>query len=64
MMLNPRHDRRVNAEIKLQDTLTDIIEKYDLSFGEIFVIISKIMTNWAHHLQKAEDEAGNVHNKR
>lgn len=63
-MLNARHVERVEAEAKLQGALVDVIQKFNLSFGEILVIMSKLISNWAYHLQKEEDDIGLVHTKR
>ena len=55
MELNPRHQVRVKAKVEVSKSVVEIIGKYDLQYGEIFVILSELMQNWAYNLQKDED---------
>jgi len=67
MELNPRHKIRVLASVELSTSLLNIIQKYDLDYGEIFVMLSKIIQNWSYHLQKDQDKnhekSMGIHNK-
>ncbi|KKL20605.1 hypothetical protein LCGC14_2453790 [marine sediment metagenome] len=56
MKLHPRHELRQKAEVEAQLKLLGIIKKYDLSYGEIFTILAKLMSNWARYLKKDEDK--------
>lgn len=55
MELHPRHQTRNKAGIELSKSLLNIIQEYDLSYGEIMVIISEIFSDWAHYLRKDEE---------
>lgn len=60
--LNPRHKLRNMAYIDASKALLRVIERHDLSFGEIFVILSELMKHWAYILRKGEDVEG-IHNE-
>ena len=58
MMLHPRHKIRVKAHVKFKEALINIIQEFDLTYGEIFYLLSKEMLNWAEYMKKDEDEEG------
>jgi hypothetical protein len=42
------------AEHEVGDTLRNAIDKHKLTFGEIFSILSSLMSNWAKYNIRAE----------
>ena len=56
MKLHPRHEKRVLAEIEHSTALLDIIQKYELTYGETFTMLSTSITRWANYLKKDEDK--------
>jgi len=55
-MLHPRHEIRVKAEVDHMEALIKIIKEYDLTYGEIFTILSSSITRWAGYLKIDEDK--------
>jgi len=56
MEVHPRMKTRNLAEIDHSKALLEIILKYELTYGEIFTILSSAMTRWAGYLKVDEDE--------
>ena len=53
--LHPRHKTRVLAEVDHSKDLLKTIQKYDLTYGEIFTMLSKSILSWAGYLKQDED---------
>ena len=56
MEVNPRMVIRNKAELEHQSALLEVIQKYDLTYGEIFSILSASIRNWAIYLKRDEQK--------
>lgn len=54
--LHPRHEKRVLAEVETSRALLKIEKDYDLTYGELFVIITNILNRWSHQLRSLDDK--------
>lgn len=54
--LHPRHEIRIYAEVDHSKALLEVIQKYDLTYGEIFTILSTSITRWSKYLKRDEDK--------
>lgn len=56
MEVHPRMEIRQLAEAEYAKSLLQIIKKYDLTYGEIFTMLSDAMIRWARYLKNSEDK--------
>lgn len=56
MEVHPRIEIRALAEVEHSKALLKVIQKYDLTYGEIFTMLSSSMTQWAKYLKSDEDK--------
>jgi len=56
MELNPRHEKRVLAGVDLSNALLNIIQKYNLSYGETISILAERIQTWSTYLKRTEDK--------
>lgn len=56
MNVHHRMEIRQLAEIDHSKALLEIIQKHELTYGEIFTILSSSITRWAGYLKKDEDK--------
>lgn len=56
MEVHPRMEIRALAEVKHSRALLEVIQKYDLTYGEIFTMLSSSITQWAKYLKSDEDK--------
>ena len=52
--MNNRHGIVRKAGVEVSNALLDAIKKYDLSYGEVFGILSEGISIWAGYLRKDE----------
>ena len=52
--MNDRHGIVRKAGVEVSNALLDAIKKYDLSYGEVFSILSEDIRRWAGYLRKDE----------
>lgn len=55
-MVHNRMEIRKKAEIEYDKTLLEVIRKYDLTYGEIFSMLSDSLLRWANYLKLDEDK--------
>ncbi len=53
--LHPRHQIRIYAEAEHNKALLEIIQNHNLTYGEIFTLLSKSMRDWVSYFQKDEE---------
>ncbi len=56
MQLNPRHKPVRKASLELSEALGEIITRHNLTFAEIFSILSELLAEWASMAMRSERE--------
>jgi hypothetical protein len=56
MMLHPRHEKRVLASVEISKAILEIEKKYELTWGELLVIVSDILNKWSHQIREQENK--------
>lgn len=43
-----------DAALELSKSFTSIVKKYELTYGEVFGVLSDMMTTWAKYMRRDE----------
>ena len=54
--MNNRHGIVRKAGVEVSNALLDAMKKYELTYGEVFYILSEEISNWAVFLREQEQE--------